>query len=139
MVQPQVQDTLDTNLIVHFLLKDNILQYRKVKKLLNDPALNVHRVPDLAISETIYVLERHYNRERKDSVFLVQFFLKFFDDVLDYNRDLFELVFPYYLDHPAISFNDCVMAFSTQLAQAEPLLTFDKTLAKQHPSAKMLS
>ena len=138
MAQPQVQDTLDTNLIVHFLLKDNLLQYRKVKKLLNDPNTGIHRVPTLAISEAVYVLEAHYNRERKTSVFLLQFFLKFFDDILDYNRELFDLVFPYYLQHPGVSFNDCCMAFYTQLNTAEPLLTFDKTLAKQHPSAELL-
>ena len=61
-----------------------------------------------------------------------------FDDVLNYNRGLFDLVLPYYESHPSLSFNDCMLAFYAELNHAEPLFTFDAKLAKQHPSAKKL-
>ena len=137
MAQTKVRDTLDTNLIVHYILDDVPSQRKAVAKLLAKPN-KMHTIRDLAITEAVYVLEEHYNQTRAEIAANIQKFLEIFDDVLDYDSTLFWLVFPYYLHHPALSFNDCVMAFYAQIGETEPLLTFDKTLASQHPSAKLL-
>lgn len=136
MGQSRFHDTIDTNLIVHFLLRDN-KQYKSVGLLLNEPDV-IHHIPDLAITEAVYVLETHYQQERKDIAYILQLFLSEFDEVLEYNRELFELAFPFWVNHSALSFNDCCMAAYAELKKAEPLFTFDKTLAKHHPSAKVL-
>lgn len=136
MAETQIRDTLDTNLIVHYLMRDNLEQFRSVRALLATGYR--HDIPDLALTEAVYVFDRHYGMERAEIVFVLQYFLSQFDEFLNYNRALFELVFPYYEEHPALSFNDCCMAFYAELNGAEPLFTFDRTLAKQHPSAKRL-
>lgn len=111
-------------------------QTKAVRKLLESGS--VHHISDLAISEVAYVLECHYGHTHQEVAALIGLFLKNYDEVLNYNRELFELVFPYYEEHPALSFNDCCLAFYAELGHAEPLFTFDQKLARQHPSAKML-
>lgn len=135
MANIRFRDTIDTNLIVHFLLRDN-KQYRSVGLLLNEPGA-MHYIPDLAITEAVYVLEVHYQLERKDIAYILQLFLSEYDEVLEYNRKLWELAFPYYVNHPAISFNDCYMVAYAETMGIEPLFTFDKALGR-HPSAKVL-
>ena len=137
MGQTRVRDTLDTNLIIHYIINDVPSQRKAVAKLLADPD-KIHTIKDLAISEAVHVFEAHYSQTRENIVANMQKFLEAFDDVLDYNCTLFWLVFPYYMRHPALSFNDCMMVFYAEIGQTEPLLTFDKALAKQHPSAKLL-
>ena len=58
---------------------------------------------------------------------------------MDYNRELVESVFPFYLKHPKLSFNDCMLGALAELNKAEPLYTLDKKLANQHLSAKMIA
>ena len=130
-------DSLDTNTIVHFILGDIPEQAEKVDALLNSPD-TLHKIFDLAISESVYIFEKIYKMDRKRIVAALDSFLKCYDEVLDYNRELFELVFPYYESHPVLSFNDCCLAFLAELECAEPLFTFDNRLAKQHPSAKLV-
>ena len=137
MAYTQVRDTLDTNLIVHYILGDVPKQRKAVAKLLSKDGM-VHFVPDLALTETVYVFEQHYNQNRAIIVANLQKFLTSFEDILEYNRELFELVFPFYEKHPSLSFNDCYMAFAAELNHAEPLFTFDAKLVRQHPSAKKL-
>ena len=137
MARRQIQDTLDTNLIVHYIMGDIPAQRELVRDVLAKPN-TVHHIKDLAIAEAVYVFEKHYIQTRSEITRNLQTFLAEFDDVLDYNDSLFWLVFPFYERHPSLSFNDCVMAFYAQIDEAEPLLTFDKKLAKQHTSVKVL-
>lgn len=137
MAHIKVQDSLDTNVIVHYLVRDVPHQYRKARNLLYTEDV-LHRLPDLAITEAVYVLEAHYGWKRDEIQQELEMFLEHFSDTLSYNRDLFSLAFPYWVEHPTLSFNDCCMAFYAELNSAEPLWTFDKDLAKKHASAKLL-
>ena len=56
-----------------------------------------------------------------------------------YNKELFERVFPMYLAYPNLSFNDCCLTGYAALNEAEPLWTFDRDLAKQSGTAKLLA
>lgn len=129
-------DSLDTCLIISAVLGEPVEQRDAVWSLLESG--DMHHVSDLAISETVYVLEYHYRQTRAEIVFGLESFFKTHDDVLSYNKDLFALVFPYYAAHPALSFNDCCLAYYAEAGHAEPLFTFDQKLAKTHPSTKML-
>lgn len=109
-----------------------------MQSLLAEPGTSRH-VSDLAIAEAVYVFSEHYLQSREQIVAELELFFSRHNDVLNYNRGLFELVFPYYVAHPDLSFNDCCMAFYAELNNAEPLWTFDKRLAGQHASAKKLA
>ena len=127
--------SLDTSIIVRILVGDNPTLCKKVLKLFNQDI--TFSISDLAISETIYVLETVYHKSREEISDLLLFFLARYDDVVQYNRDLTALTIPFYLKHPKLSFNDCALASLAELNHAEPLFTLDKKLATQHPSAKL--
>ena len=127
--------SLDTSIIVRILVRDDLSARRKALKLLGQNLTFV--VTDLAISETVYVLETVYRKSRPEVIDLLAFFLSRYDNI-KYNHSLTAAVFPFYLDHPKLSFNDCCLSVLAELNHAEPLFTFDKSLAKQSPSAKLL-
>ena len=131
-----MSDSLDTCVILAYAIGEPIDQRDAAWDLLGSGA--EHYVADLALTEAAYVLEDHYRHSRKEVVYLLRKFLGQNDKVLNYNRALFDLVFPFYEAHPALSFNDCCLAAYAELGHAEPLFTFDRKLARQHPSAKML-
>lgn len=128
--------SLDTSVIVRILVRDNEPAYQKSLKLLDQDLTFV--IADLAISESVYVLETVYEKSRAEINDLFLFFLGRYDNKIKYNHDLTAAVFPFYLKHPKLSFNDCCLAALAELNNAEPLFTFDKKLASQHPSAKLV-
>lgn len=132
-----MNDSLDTSVILSVLLGEPANQRDVTWGLLESGS--AHQIADLAISEAVYVLEYHYKQTREEIAFEFQNFFLAHNDVLNYNRALMERVFPYYVAHPALSFNDCCLAFYAELNHAEPLFTFDKKLDLQHPSAKELN
>lgn len=131
-----ISDSLDTCVIVSLALGEPANQRDAAWELLESG--DIHHVADLAISEAVYVLEYHYKQTREEIVRGLNNLFATHDDVLNYNHNLINLVFPYYTAHPSLSFNDCCLAFYAELNHAEPLFTFDKKLAKQHPTAKLL-
>ena len=129
-------DSLDMSMILGILLGEPEWQRDAAWELLEPDS--VHNIADLAISEAVYVLEYHYKQTRKEIAAEFQDFLTAHDDVLNYNRVLMKQVFPCYVSHPALSFNDCCLTCYAELNHAEPLFTFDQKLAKQLPGAKEL-
>lgn len=132
-----MNDSLDTSVILSVLLGEPANRRDVAWGLLESGS--AHQIADLAISEAVYVLEYHYKQTREEIAFEFQNFFLAHNDVLNYNRALMERVFPYYVAHPDLSFNDCCLAFYAELNHAEPLFTFDKKLDLQHPSAKELN
>ena len=128
--------SLDTSVIVRILTGDNPTLCKKILKLFSQDLAFV--ISDLAISETIYVLETVYRKSREEIGDLLLFFFTRYDDIFQYNRDLTASALPFYLSHPKLSFNDCALASLSELNHAEPLFTLDKKLATQHASAKLV-
>lgn len=127
--------SLDTSLIIRILTRDNRKDMLRAVRLFNE---NInYKIADLVITETVYVLESVYNKSRREIVDLLNFFLTRYDEKIYYNHDLTSAVFPVYLAHPKLSFNDCCLAVMAELDSAEPLFTLDKKLAKQLPQAKL--
>jgi len=122
--------SLDTCAVVRIFLNDIPDQHKRVKLLLEQPCA-IYGISDLAIIESIYVLEKgyHFTRPQVED-FLIALFSK---PNLNFNRPVFLAALPYYLAHPALSFNDCVLASYAKLTNALPLFTFDKQLAKKLP------
>lgn len=131
----KLRESLDTNIILRLTLRDVPEQCEKIVDLFMRQGV-VYDVADLAIIEAVYVMQKQGNT-RKQIVDALCVTLDSFE--LCYNRALFERVFPMYLACPKLSFNDCCLAGYAALNQAEPLWTFDKALAKESGTAKMLA
>lgn len=130
----KTRESLDTNIILRFILKDVPEQCLKIQDMLMRQGVS-YDVADLAITEAVFVLQRSYTRA--EIVERIGWVLSFPD--MNVNRELFRRAFPMYLEHPALSFNDCCLAAYAELNEAEPLWTFDQALAKQSGTAKLLA
>ena len=132
----RIRESLDTNIILRLMLDDVPDQCRRLQDLLMRANIEYH-VADLAITEAVYVMESNYRLSREKIVGGIQKLLLF--PGVNYNQELFRWVFPMYLAHSALSFNDCCLAAYAALNEAEPLWTFDQVLAKQSGTAKLLA
>lgn len=128
-------ESLDTNIILRLALRDVPEQCSKIQDLFMRQNV-VYNVADLAVTEAVYVMQKRGGR-REQIVEALSVVLNEFG--LQYNKALFDRVFPIYLAYPKLSFNDCCLAVYATLNQAEPLWTFDKDLAKESGTAKLLA
>lgn len=126
-------ESLDTNLILRLALQDIPEQCLRVQELLMRQNV-VYNIADLVVTEAVYVLQK--DKTRREVVGMLQFILSL--PRIRANFNLFERVFPMYLEYPKLSFNDCCLAVYAELNGAEPLWTLDKKLAHQVPNAKLL-
>lgn len=129
-------EAIDTNILVRLAVRDNAQQCLRIQDLFMRQGVK-YEVTDLAISEAVYVLLSWYRWSRQDIVETLQTILTTFP--LQWDHELFERVFPMYLSHPHLSFNDCCLAGYAALKEAEPLWTFDQDLAKESGTAKLLA
>lgn len=127
-------ESLDTNIIMRIVLSDIPKQCEKILDLFMRQGVTYH-ISDLAITETVYNLQK--SRSRAEIVAALQKVLDL--PHINANFALFEQVFPMYLQHPELSFNDCCLSVYAALNEAEPLWTFDQALAKESPTAKLLA
>ena len=126
-------EMFDTNLILRLVLRDMPEQCLKIQDLLMRKGAT-YDIADLAVTEAVYVLQK--GNSRGDIVEMLQFVLGL--PHIRANFNLFDRVFPMYLEHPKLSFNDCCLAVYAQLNGATPLWTTDHKLAHQSPTAKLL-
>lgn len=132
-----ISDSLDTNVLLRYILNDVPGQADIVSHFLKTSP-SVHYVEDLTICEAVYVMQSQYSISRQSAVDRLNFFFARFADTVEYNRNLTAIVFPMFLSHPKLSFNDCCLAAYAELRHREPLFTFDKKLARQMENAKLL-
>ncbi len=117
--------SLDTNVVLRFLLNDLPEQTEKAAKVIVKDKVYV---TDVVTVETVYVLEKVIELSRKDVVKLVTDFLGFANVVHNpfFLLDAIEL----YEQHPALSIVDCY-AIAEAKAYNNKLVTFDKRLVSQ--------
>lgn len=128
--------SLDTNAILRLLINDIPQQHEAVKELLTK-ANGQLAVADTAIIELVFVLERYYGFSRQQTNEAISGFIQLKE--INCNRTLFENALLIYLDCSALSFEDCCLSTYAKLNEAEPLWTFDKKLATQATSAKLIA
>jgi predicted nucleic-acid-binding protein len=129
-----LEGTLDTNILLRFLLADNAQQYRVARALIEKPKL-LH-VSVLTIAEIVFVLEgKGFTRhEIKQNI-----------EALSAYRNLYmsrAIIMPaaeLYAKHPSLSFIDACLAYEAAQESAEPLYTFDKKLARQAPHTRLVT
>lgn len=128
--------SLDTNALLRLLLNDVPKQHEAVKRLLQN-ASSQFAVADIAVIELVFVLDRYYgfSRQQVSEAITGLMLLR----AINCNRTLFEKALSAYIEHPALSFEDCCLSTYAELNQAEPLWTFDKKLATQTDGAKLIA
>lgn len=131
----KTRESLDTNILLRLILKDVPAQCQKIIDLFMRHGY-IYDVADLAVTEAVYVLQTVYKLSREKIVDGLLGVLQSPD--LKYNHVLFDRVFPMYLENPKLSFNDCCLVAYATLNESEPLWTFDKALAKESGTAKLL-
>lgn len=131
-------DSIDTNIVLRYILGDVPEQRTLAAKFLKSPD-STHYLSSQAILECIYVMEIVLEMSRTEIVDLMNFFLARHSDCIEYDRNMTAIAFPYYLEHPKLSWVDCALAAEAEIKHHEPLYTFDHKLAAQAPQAKLLA
>lgn len=127
--------SLDTNILLRFIEGDVPEQCEKATDLLNDHT-QTFCISDLVLAEVVFNLQMA-KAPRKDIVAALNSIFSLPN--IRVNHAVLDQALPFYLDHPALSFVDCMAAFYAESENKEPLWTFDRKLANQHPSAKLLA
>lgn len=117
-------NSLDTNILLRFLLDDVPEQTAKAKKVIVETKCYV---TDVVMTEVVFVLERVMGLSRQDIALLTQKFLDL--PSIIYNDYFLDQVIDMYKSKPVLSFVDCYAAIEAK-AYTNTLLTFDQDLAK---------
>jgi predicted nucleic-acid-binding protein len=128
--------SLDTNVLLRLLLNDIPTQHEAVKRLLAGTS-DRFAVADTAIIELVFALQKHYGFTRQQVAEAVSGLIRLRE--LNCNRVLFEKTLSPFLEHTTLSFEDCCLAAYATLNGAEPLWTFDKKLANQATSTRLVA
>ena len=116
--------SLDTNVVLRYILNDIPEQTEKVKKVIT---ISGCYITDVVAAETVYVLEKVIELNRQDIVRLLKSFLSlpnmiYNDYFLDQTLDLYE-------SKLSLSIVDCYAATEAKVYK-NYLLSFDKDLIK---------
>lgn len=117
-------NSLDTNLLLRYLLADIPEQTDRASKIIRDSTCYV---TDVVVTESIFVLERVIGMERSDIVHLVSAFLSLPNIV--YSGYLLDETLDLFGKKPSLSFVDCYAATESKIYK-NTLYTFDKQLVK---------
>jgi predicted nucleic acid-binding protein len=127
--------SLDANVVLRLLLNDVPDQHAAAVALLED-AEAPFAVSDVVIIEVVFALCRYYEFSRAAAVEAIEGLVSLTE--IDCNRTLLTQALPLFADHPKLSFEDCCLAVYAKLSNAQPLWTFDKKLASQANSARLI-
>jgi predicted nucleic-acid-binding protein len=127
--------SLDANVLLRLLLNDIPKQHDAAKKLFGASTSQL-AVADTAIIEVVFALERYYKFKRTHISEAIGGLMSL--NTINCNGGLFAKALPLFVRHPGLSFEDCCLAAYAELDDAMPLWTFDKKLANQASSAKLV-
>lgn len=128
------QGSLDANVILRIILDDIPNQHQDAVALFDRQGQ--YDLADIAVVETVFVLAMNYGLSRENISVALTAFLNLQN--INCNAALFERALPMYVQHPALSFEDCCLAVYAELNNALPLYTFDKKLAAQTVQANLV-
>ena len=127
--------SLDANVLLRLLLNDVADQHQAALNLIQSTKTQL-LVADTAIIEVIFVLERHYEFSRTNITEAIEGLTLIAQ--LQCNQKLIQPALQLFVKHPSLSFEDCCLAVYAELNNAEPLWTFDRKLARQAITAKLV-
>ncbi len=121
--------SIDTNILLRWILGDNQDQADRVDKLLTNSNLRKVHISDIVFAEIVWVMQSVYELNRKEISEAIKIVLSHPKFVC--NRVLFERTLPDYLEHSSISFTDIMLYNYALINNSLPLYTFDKKLANR--------
>jgi predicted nucleic-acid-binding protein len=119
--------TLDTNCLLRWLVRDDPVATARMDRLTVDR--DSLRVLDVALIESVFVMESHYRFTRSEVAQAVRLVMG--QAVFELDRPLWAGVMEIYLDHPKLSVVDIFLSVHADHRGGAPLLTFDKKLISQ--------
>ncbi|MDR0481569.1 MAG: PIN domain-containing protein [Cellulomonadaceae bacterium] len=124
--------SVDANVLLRLVRGDIPDQQDQAKRLLGAPEASFH-VSAATWVEVAYVLGEFYEVPRKDIATTLTLLTAI--PSLSAHANLIEATVGPWIRHPKLSFTDCLVAAEAAMVDAQPLFTFDKKLARQHPDA----
>ncbi|CAN5633609.1 hypothetical protein BH23PAT2_BH23PAT2_05500 [soil metagenome] len=118
-------NSLDTNVVLRFLLNDIPEQTLKSKEVIENSACYI---TDVVAIEIVFVLERVVSMDRSDIQRLIKAFLNLSNVI--YNDYFLDEVIDLYGAKASLSIVDCYAAIEAKV-YGNHLLTFDKRLVRQ--------
>lgn len=119
--------TIDTNVLLRWVLNDVPTQAVAAEALLTNG--EQHLVPDEALIETVFVLDKVMGLSRATVVASVELVMGVAQLSLD--RALWRTALNDYLAHPKLSISDTFLTAIANATRQLPLYTFDKKLVNQ--------
>lgn len=127
--------SLDANVVLRLLLNDVPDQHVAAVALVEGADASFV-VSDIAVIEVVFALCRHYKFSRAAAGEAIEGLMSL--TRIECNRVMFKRALVLFTEHPKLSFEDCCLATHAELSNAEPLWTFDKKLAGQAHSARLV-
>ncbi len=125
--------SLDTNVVLRLLVDDPPELAERAAALL---ARDTVFISDATIIECCFALGRHYGLDRRRQVASLVGLLA--QPGIESEVNLLMCAFEYYLEHPALSFEDCYLVAVSERDKRGPLWTFDRRLATQLNGAELV-
>lgn len=132
---PTFGGSLDANVVLRLLLNDVPDQHVAAVALV-ETVDAPFVVPDISVIELVFALCRHYKFSRGAAAEAIEGLVSL--TRIECSRVMFKRALALFTDHPKLSFEDCCLAAYTELSNAQPLWTFDKKLASQAHSARLV-
>lgn len=130
------QGSLDTSAIVRLLTNDIPVSRDNVARMI-ESTTSQFAIADMAVSEAVFVLGRQYGFTREEIASSLRALM--LHAKINCNRVMIDGALELFVDHPALSFEDCCLAVYAELNDALPLYTFDKKLAHQASQATLIA
>jgi predicted nucleic acid-binding protein len=129
-------ESIDTNVLLRLTIKDLPDQYEQAKKLVLERKNTKLLVADVALIEYVFALMTHYQKNRRQIAEMVSYVIAL--PQIQCSKAIFGEACDLYLSHPKLSFEDCYLAAYAGSKEAIPLWTFDRKLALQADTAKLV-
>ena len=113
--------TLDTNILLRYLLGDDSTQGEVARKVIDDGAFTISEV----IMEVVYVLSKHYNVPRDE---IVQSLFALSNGVSFENKEVIFYALDIYKNYN-LDYVDCLLV-AREIVLKEEIVTFDKKIKK---------
>lgn len=127
-------ETVDTNIFLRLILNDNKDLRERSINLLSD-SKKCFYLPDLTITEIVFIMEKKYHYTRAAIAEALFETLSAFTNIM-YDPKIISIVLPFYAEHPSLSFDDCYLAYHAKSLNRIPIWTYDKKMISQTKDAK---
>lgn len=128
--------SFDANLLLRWLLNDNIEQAGLVQNILDNPTLKKVDIADITIAECVWVMQSVYKMTREQIAEGLEIVLTYPKFML--NKTLFREILPTFVQNTQVSLVD-LMLQQYAGCNGGPLLTSDRKLASASSNVLLIS